>query len=47
MAKVVGKPLQVDMTTLNMTRPNCARVKVEIDLYGEFAKRINMGMRKK
>ncbi|KAK4737129.1 hypothetical protein R3W88_000826 [Solanum pinnatisectum] len=35
-------PLQVDMTTLNKTRPNCARVKVEVDLLGEFPKQINV-----
>ncbi|KAG5609471.1 hypothetical protein H5410_020752 [Solanum commersonii] len=43
----VGKPLQVDMATINKTRPSCARVKVEVDLLGEFLKRINVGVRKK
>ncbi|WMV09736.1 hypothetical protein MTR67_003121 [Solanum verrucosum] len=45
MAPAVGKPLQVDMVTKNQTRPSCARVKVEVDLLGEFPKRISIGMR--
>lgn len=47
MATVIGKPLQVDMATKNQTRPNCARVKVEVDLLTEFSQRISIGMRKK
>uniref|UniRef100_A0A0V0ITN9 Putative ovule protein n=1 Tax=Solanum chacoense TaxID=4108 RepID=A0A0V0ITN9_SOLCH len=47
LAAAVGKPLQLDMATLNKTRPSCARVKVEVDLMGEFPTRINVGMRKK
>ncbi|KAK4714091.1 hypothetical protein R3W88_019998 [Solanum pinnatisectum] len=47
MATIVGKPLQVDLATKNKTRPSCARVKVEVDLLGEFPRRINIGMRKK
>ncbi|KAK4718618.1 hypothetical protein R3W88_016956 [Solanum pinnatisectum] len=35
------------MATLNKTRPSCARVKVEVDIMGEFPTRINVGMRKK
>ncbi|WMV24108.1 hypothetical protein MTR67_017493 [Solanum verrucosum] len=46
LAAAVGKPLQVDMATQNQTRPSCARVKVEIDLLGNFPKRINIGVRK-
>ncbi|KAH0641684.1 hypothetical protein KY290_033283 [Solanum tuberosum] len=42
MAAAVGKPLQVDLATKNKTRPICARVKVEIDLLGEFPRRINI-----
>ncbi|KAG5605619.1 hypothetical protein H5410_027111 [Solanum commersonii] len=38
----VGKPLQVDMATKNKTRPSCARVKVEVDLLGDFPKRIKI-----
>lgn len=47
LAAAVGKPLQVDMATYNKTRPSCARVKVEVDLLGEFPKRVNVGLRKK
>ncbi|KAG5616665.1 hypothetical protein H5410_016489 [Solanum commersonii] len=47
LAATVGKPLQVDMVTLNNTRPSCARVKVEVDLMGEFPTRINVEKRKK
>ncbi|KAG5589354.1 hypothetical protein H5410_039868 [Solanum commersonii] len=46
LAAAVGKPLQVDLATKNQTRPSCARVKVEVDLFGEFPKRINVGVRK-
>ncbi|KAG5581128.1 hypothetical protein H5410_051755 [Solanum commersonii] len=41
----VGKPLQVDLATQNRT--SCARVKVEVDLLGNFPKRINLGMKTK
>jgi len=47
LAAEVGKPLQVDLATQNKTRPSCARVKVEVDLLGDFPKRINLGMRMK
>lgn len=45
LAAAVGKPLQVDMATKNQTRPSYARVKVKVDLLGEFPKRINIGVR--
>ncbi|KAG5594871.1 hypothetical protein H5410_036103 [Solanum commersonii] len=32
LAAVVGKPLQLDLATINKTRPSCAKVKVQIDL---------------
>ncbi|KAH0717073.1 hypothetical protein KY285_013104 [Solanum tuberosum] len=47
LASAVGKPLQVDLATQNKTRLSCARVKVEVNLLGEFPKRINLGMRMK
>jgi len=28
----VGKPLHLDIATINKTRPNCAKVKVQVDL---------------
>lgn len=43
----IGKPLQIDMATKKKTRPSCARVKVEVDLLGQFPKQINIGVRKK
>lgn len=46
LAATVGKALQVDMVTRNQRRSSCARVKVEVDLLGEFPKRINIGVRK-
>ncbi|KAH0649909.1 hypothetical protein KY284_029821 [Solanum tuberosum] len=46
LAAAVGKPLQVDREPRNQTRPSCGRVKVEVDLLGEFPKRINICMKK-
>lgn len=40
------KPLQVDLTMKNKTRPSCARVKVEVDLLGESPKRIKIGIKR-
>ncbi|WMV51940.1 hypothetical protein MTR67_045325 [Solanum verrucosum] len=45
LAAAVGKPLQVDVATKNKTRPSCTRVKVEVDLLGEFPKRIKIGIK--
>lgn len=45
--EAIGKHLQVDMANKNQTQPNCAIVKVEVDLFGEFPKRIRIGMKKK
>ncbi|WMV07616.1 hypothetical protein MTR67_001001, partial [Solanum verrucosum] len=42
MAASVGRPLQVDLATQNKTRPSCARVKVEVDLLGEFQKELTL-----
>lgn len=38
----VGKSVQVDMATKNQTRPSCTKVNVEVDLLGEFPKRIKI-----
>lgn len=46
LAAAVGKPLQVDMATINQTWTSCVRVKVEMDLLTKFPKRINIGLRK-
>ncbi|KAG5586096.1 hypothetical protein H5410_046530 [Solanum commersonii] len=32
LASAVGKPVQLDLATINKTRPSCARVKVQVDL---------------
>ncbi|XP_059281375.1 uncharacterized protein LOC132035073 [Lycium ferocissimum] len=42
MATSVGKPLTIDLDTTNRTRPSYAKVKVEVDLFAKFAKRINI-----
>lgn len=34
------------MATKNQERTSCARVKVEVDLLGEFPKHIKIGIRK-
>ncbi|KAK4729999.1 hypothetical protein R3W88_022987 [Solanum pinnatisectum] len=41
-ATAVGKPLHLDMTTINKTSPSCARVKVQVDLLSEFPKHVEM-----
>ncbi|KAG5580907.1 hypothetical protein H5410_051534 [Solanum commersonii] len=38
LASVVGKPLQLDLETINKTHRNCARVKVHVDLLAEKPK---------
>lgn len=43
LAVVVGKPLLVDMTTKNRTRPNCTRVKFEVDLIGSSRNVLKLG----
>ncbi|KAG5631165.1 hypothetical protein H5410_002882 [Solanum commersonii] len=47
LAAAIGKPLQVDLDTTNLTWPSCVRAKVEVDLLSDIPKRINVGMRKK
>lgn len=46
LATVVGKSLQVDMEKKNQTRPRYATVKVEVDMLGDFSKRIKIRVRK-
>ncbi|KAG5631135.1 hypothetical protein H5410_002852 [Solanum commersonii] len=38
---------EVVLSLAATTRPSCSRVKVEVDLLGEFPKRINIRMRKR
>lgn len=45
LTSAIGKPLQVDLATKNLTIPRCARIKVEVDLLGEFPKWIKIGIR--
>lgn len=45
LASGVGKPLQVDMATKTKTRPSCARVKVKVDLLGDFPNESKLGLR--
>lgn len=40
----IGKPLQVDLASQNKIRPRFSSVKVEVDLLGDFPKRINVGI---
>ncbi|WMV59282.1 hypothetical protein MTR67_052667 [Solanum verrucosum] len=37
LASAVGKPIQLDLATINKTRPSCARVKGLVDLKGKFS----------
>ncbi|KAF3619552.1 hypothetical protein FXO38_23516 [Capsicum annuum] len=38
----VGKPIHLDMTTVNRTRPSCARVKVQVNIMADFPKYVEM-----
>ncbi|KAK4723910.1 hypothetical protein R3W88_026689 [Solanum pinnatisectum] len=42
LAAAVGKPLHLDMATINKTRPSCARVKVQVNLLFDFPKYVEM-----
>ncbi|KAG5610698.1 hypothetical protein H5410_021979 [Solanum commersonii] len=41
-SSAVGKPIQLDQATTNKMRPSCARVKVMLDLKGDFSKAVEM-----
>lgn len=41
-ASAVGKPLHLDMATINKTRPSCARVKILDDLQAYLPKLVKM-----
>uniref|UniRef100_M1CST3 Uncharacterized protein n=1 Tax=Solanum tuberosum TaxID=4113 RepID=M1CST3_SOLTU len=45
LASVVGKPLLLDVATINKTRPSCARVKVQVDLLADLPKVIELEVR--
>ncbi|KAG5610940.1 hypothetical protein H5410_022221 [Solanum commersonii] len=38
LATAVGKPIHLDLATVNKTRPNCAKVKVQVDLLADLPK---------
>lgn len=46
LAIVVDKSFQVDMKTKNKTRPSYARIKMKVDLLGEFLKELNQESRR-
>lgn len=41
-ASVVGKPLTIDMTTRNQTRPSCAKVKMGVNLIAKLLQRVRI-----
>ncbi|CAI9112187.1 OLC1v1012593C1 [Oldenlandia corymbosa var. corymbosa] len=44
LAGIIGKPLKIDVPTLNMSRPLVARVCMEVDLLKDLPKRIHLGV---
>ncbi|KAM3361126.1 hypothetical protein P3S68_015980 [Capsicum galapagoense] len=42
LAAAVGKPIYLDMSTVNKTRPSCARVRVQVDLLADFPNYVEM-----
>ncbi|CAI9112272.1 OLC1v1012692C1 [Oldenlandia corymbosa var. corymbosa] len=44
LAGIIGKPLKIDVPTLNMSRPSVARVCVEVDLLKDLPKQIRLGV---
>ncbi|KAH0748309.1 hypothetical protein KY290_027541 [Solanum tuberosum] len=42
LASAVGKPIQLDLATINKTRPSCARLKVLVDLKGNLPNSLMM-----
>lgn len=47
LASAVGKPLHLDMATINKTRPSCVRVKILVDLLADCLKRSEWILRMK
>lgn len=39
---VVGKPIHLDLATINKTRPSCVRVKVQVDLLADLPKYVEI-----
>ncbi|KAG5617651.1 hypothetical protein H5410_017475 [Solanum commersonii] len=42
LASAVGKPIHLDLATVNKTRPSCAKVKVQVDLLADLPKCVEM-----
>ncbi|KAH0644547.1 hypothetical protein KY284_032431 [Solanum tuberosum] len=42
LATAVGKPLHLDMATINKTRPSCVRVKIQYDMLPKYCKECRM-----
>lgn len=45
LASAVGKPLHLDMATINKTRPSCTRLKVLVDFLAELPKKVRMDIK--
>lgn len=45
LASAIGNPLNLDMATINKTRPSCARVKVQVDMLANLPKIIRMDIK--
>lgn len=41
-AFAVGKPLSMDITTRNQTRPSCAKGKIKVDLVAKLPQRVRI-----
>ncbi|KAM3221779.1 hypothetical protein P3L10_021049 [Capsicum annuum] len=44
LVSAVGKPIPLDMATINKTRPSCAKVKVQVDLLASFPEFVEIGI---
>ncbi|KAG5591022.1 hypothetical protein H5410_041536 [Solanum commersonii] len=42
LASTIGKPIQLDLATINKMRPSCARVKIQVDLLSDLPKSIEV-----
>lgn len=42
LASAIGKPIQLDLATINKMHPSCARVKIQVDLLSDLPKNIEV-----
>lgn len=42
LASTVGKPIHLDLATINKTHPTCARIKVQVDMLSDFPKFVEL-----